>query len=234
MKNIITERFRMQVLAGIIKEGEENEQIQVWFDLDGVLADMQGSLNSNDELKRLRGNLDNLIDAKFQEYKGLSDDQIKAKFKAELEVDPNNQDLKQLKKVFREYNNYVFVIAGKHGFYANLSLMPGAHEMVKKAYEITGVKPNILSSPAGDENDPTNPSVIEKKEWVNKNFGDMIDHIEITTDKARVARGKKDILIDDREKYVNVFKSAGGSAILFKDYISAISDLENLYIDLTK
>lgn len=224
----------MQLLAGIIKENKENNQVQVWFDLDGVLADMQGSLDSNSKLIDLRKNLDDLIDVKFPDYKGLSDDEIKAKFKAELMEDPNNQELKQLKRTFREYNNYVFVIAGVKGFYANLSLMPNAHEMVKKAYEITGVKPNILSSPAGDENDPDNPSVIEKKEWVHKNFGDMINHIEITTDKPRVVRSKGDILIDDRTKYVDSFRNAGGSAILFKDATSAMHELVKLYDELTK
>jgi len=216
------------------ENGDSEEKVQVWFDLDGVLADMQKALDVNSELQRLRGDLDNFINSTFPSYKGLSDDQIKLKFKSELELDPNNLGLKQLKRIFRDYNNYVFVIAGKHGFYANLELMPGAQELVKKAYEITGVKPNVLSSPAGDENDPTNPSVIEKRQWVKENFGTMINHVEITTDKARVAKGKKDILIDDRTKYVDVFINAGGSAILFTDYVSVIKELEQLYANLIK
>lgn len=234
MKNLISEINRMKQLAGIITENTDNNKIQVWFDLDGVLADMQGALNSDGEINKFRNNLDSLIDSKFPEYKDLSDDKLKIAFRSALETDPNNQDLKKLKKVFRDYNNKVFGLAGLKGFYANISLIDGAHELVKKAYERTGVKPNVLSAPAGNENDLNNPSVIEKKEWVKKHFGDLINHIEITVDKGRVAKSKKDILIDDRDKYVDVFRSAGGSAIMFKNYKQAIQDLEKMYAELNE
>ena len=68
--------------------------------------------------------------------------------------------------------------------------------------------------------------------WVKDNFGDLVDHIEITTDKGRVVKSKYDILIDDRTKYVDKFVSAGGSAILYKDANQAASDLQKLYDEL--
>lgn len=202
--------------------------VRVWFDLDGVLADMQGSLKKNAELQALRKDLDDAIENEFTDYIGLSDDEIKAKFKSDLADDPDNEDIKRLKKIFKKYNNRVFKVAGVEGFYGNLDLMDGAKELVKFAQEVTGKKPHILSSPVGNENNPNNPSVKEKREWVAKHFGDLVDQVEITTDKARVVKSKNDILIDDRQKYVNVFKNAGGSAILFKDSKSAANELENL------
>jgi len=234
MKNILKERTRMQFLAGILSENELNpkEQIQVWFDLDGVLADMDGSLKKNEELNSLREDLDNLIDSNFEDYKGLSNDDIKTKFKKELELDPNNESLKLLKKVFNKYNSKVFSIAAKDGFYANLDLMPGAIEMFDEATNVVKKKPNILTAPVGDENNPNNPSVKEKIDWVEKHFGDKVNHMEVTIDKGRVVKSKYDILIDDRTKYVDKFKSAGGSAILYKNANQAISELKKLYDDL--
>jgi len=234
MKNIISEAHRMKVLAGLIKESSENakDQIQVWFDLDGVLADMEGSLQKNEELIRLKSALEAVVKNKFPDWATLTNDELKDAFKKGLEQDPNNADLKELKKAHRDYTNYVFKIAGKGGFYASLDLMPGAVDLVKKANDIVGKKPNILTAPAGNENDPNNPSVIEKNQWVKDNFGDLVDHIEITIDKGRVVKSKYDILIDDRTKYVDKFVSAGGSAILYKDANQAASDLQKLYDEL--
>ena len=231
---LLSEVHRMRVLAGLINESDENiqEQIHVWFDLDGVLADMEGALNSNAEMIALKEKLDKLVGEKFSDWANLSNDELKEKFKAGLEQDPNNADLKELKKAHREYTNYVFKLAGKAGFYAGLTLMPGAVELVQKANQIVGKKSSILTAPVGNENDPNNPSVIEKKQWVNDNFGNLVDHIEVTTDKGRVVKSKYDILIDDRTKYVDKFTSAGGSAILYKNADQAAAELQKLYDEL--
>jgi len=210
-----------------------NMEVNIYFDLDGVLADMQGGLMQNTEVVELRKILDDLIETKFQEYKGLVDDDIKSKYKSELENDPNSP-VKELKKAFNKYTSKVFSVAAKPGFYYNLPLMEGAKEMVIKAKELTGKLPHILSSPVGDENDPTNPSVQEKKDWVNDNFGGMVDQVIITTDKGSVVKGKCCLLIDDRPKYVEKFTSAGGSAILHKNSKDTISEMERIIPSLFK
>jgi 5'(3')-deoxyribonucleotidase len=202
-------------------------EVRIFFDLDGVLADMEGGLKQNPIINELRAVVDELIDTKFSEYKGLVDDDIKTKFKAELEQNPESP-VKELKKAFQKYTSKVFSIAAKPGFYRNLPLMPGAVEMVKKAAELTGKLPNILSAPVGDENDPNNPSVLEKKEWVEEHFGGLVDEVIITIDKGSVVEGKTDILIDDRPRYVDKFTNAGGTAILHTDYTKSISELESL------
>lgn len=228
MKNKLNEeKARMAELAGLISENVDSG-IQVWFDMDGVLADFDKSIDSDEELIGYKQDLDFLIDSDFPEYQGLSNDEIKLKIKKDLEDNPENEDIKRLKQTYKKYNNRVFKIAGKRGFFANLELMPMAVEMLKKANEITGKKPNILTAPMGNENNPSNPSVLEKREWVSKYFNNLVNQVEITTDKGRVARGPHDILIDDRQKYIDKFTNAGGSGILFLDPSSAMVDLRYL------
>jgi len=228
MKNKLNEeKVRMAELAGLLSENKESG-IQVWFDMDGVLADFDKSIDNDEELIGYKQDLDYLIDSEFPDYKGLSNDAIKLKLKSDLEKEPDNEDIKRLKKTFKKYNNRVFKIAGQPGFFANLELMPMAVEMLKKANEITGRKPNILTAPMGNENNPRNPSVLEKRDWVSKYFNNLVNQVEITTDKGRVARGPHDILIDDRQKYIDKFTNAGGSGILFLDPSSAMVDLRYL------
>ncbi len=202
-------------------------KVKIYFDLDGVLADMEGGLMKNPEIVQLRKILDDLIETKFPEYKELVDDDIKTKYKVELEKDPDSP-VKELKKAFQKYTSKVFSVAAKPGFYFNLPLMPGAKEMVERANSLSGKLSNILSSPVGDEGDENNPSVKEKKEWVQKHFGGMVDEVIITSDKGRVVGGKSDILIDDRPKYVEKFTGAGGTAILHTDWKKTLAQLESI------
>lgn len=209
-------------------------EVRIFFDLDGVLADMEGGLRQYPIILELRAVVDELIDTKFNDYKGLVDDDIKTKFKAELEANPESP-VKELKKAFQKYTSKVFSIAAKEGFYRNLPLMPGAVEMVNKAGELlskNGKLPIVLSSPVGDENDPNNISIIEKMEWVNEHFKGMFEKVtndNFTSDKGKVVKSKNDILIDDRPKYVEKFTSAGGTAILHTDYRKTIAELESIF-----
>ena len=199
----------------------------IYFDLDGVLADMESGLMQSPEVKALRVILDDLISSKFSSYEGLVDDDIKSKYKAELEANPESE-VKELKKAFNKYTSKVFSVAAKPGFYRNLPLMPGAVEMVKTAGDMSGELPNILSAPVGDENDMNNPSVVEKKEWVAEHFGELVGEVIITIDKGRVVKDSKDILIDDRPKYVEKFEAAGGTAILYKNSDQATAELARI------
>lgn len=211
--------------SDLIKENNNNNKIKFFFDLDGVLADMQLALDSNNEILELKNNLKNLIDTKFPEYKGLVDDKIKEKLKREIPPDsPPDHPLRPLKKAFNRYNNKIFQVAAEKGFYRNLSLLPGAKEMVSEAYRITGNKPNILSSPILGENSTVN----EKIEWVKEHFGDMVDEIIIDTNKGEYASSKFDVLIDDRPKYIKAFENAGGTGILHQNYKSTIDKMNNL------
>jgi len=216
--------------SDLIKENK-NSSLHFFFDLDGVLADMENGLQQSPEIIELRKILDDLINNNFPEYKNLVDDKIKEKIKTDLPPDaPANHPLRPLKKAFNNYTSKVFSVASKEGFYKNLPLMPGAKEMLKKAQEISGKKPDILSSPVQGEN----TSVQEKKDWVNTNFGDLVNKIIIDTDKGKYAKSKNDVLIDDRPKYINAFESSGGSAILHKNYNDTIKEIEKFKQSLTE
>ncbi len=206
-----------------LTEDTESTDIQVWFDLDGVLADMEGKLMADTKLKELRNILTNTINSDFPDYIGLSNDEVKLKFQAELKANPDNEEIKRLKKVFKNYNNNVFKLAGRHGFYEDLGLIDGGKELVKLAHKLTGVQPNVLSSPMNNQH-----SKDEKLRWVDRHFGGMFGTVILRTDKDAVIKSNRDILIDDRVKYVNLFKNNGGSAILFKDAVSAGKDLADL------
>lgn len=206
-----------------LMEDEGSSDIQVWFDLDGVLADMEASLQKDDKLKELRDTLDNTIASDFPDYQGLSNDEVKAKFKAELAENPDNEEVRRLKKTFNNYNKHVFRIAARVGFYGDLELIDGGQELVKLAHKLTGVIPNVLSSPMNNQH-----SKDEKLAWVNKHFPNMFGKVILRTDKDAVINSERDILIDDRTKYVNLFRNGGGSAILFKDAVSASKDLTDL------
>lgn len=208
--------------SDFLKE-DTNTPLQFFFDLDGVLADMEQGLQQNSKIVSLRKTLDDLIKNDYPQYKNLVDDKIKEKLKKELPSDaPKDHPLRPLKRAFNDYRNSVFGVAAKEGFYKNLPLMPGTKEMLKAAQKISGKKPHILSSPVQGDN----TSVKEKIDWVETNFKGLVDKIIIDTNKGKYAKSKNDVLIDDRPKYVTEFESAGGSAILHKNYKTTIKEME--------
>jgi hypothetical protein len=254
--NVNQDDFR-DTLGEAMQNSGDFEEIQVWLDLDGVLADMQSALEKNEKLNSLKDALDYMLDEKFPEWKELSNDNLKSTIYDAVKSDPKNIDLVSLKKAYKNYNEYIFSVAGRADFYFTMDLMPGALDLVQGSFNITGRRANILSSPIGNEKDKKNISVLEKRSWVyknfsskfiyiaqkyfgnmigswiNKKFGNLINKVEITSDKARVIRGPGDILIDDRQKYVDKFIGGGGSAILFKNSEQALSDLKELYSKLS-
>ena len=204
--------------------------IQVWFDMDGVLADFKESIDNNPDLIPLKKMVDTLIENDFPEYQGLTTHELKLKLKLE-DIDANNR-LEQLNILQKNYNKRMYKIAGEPGFFANLKLMPMAVAMIKIATEITGIKPNILSAPIGKETSPNNYSVIEKRAWIGKYFKDLVNHIVITKNKGRVVESSRDILIDDRQTFIDDFTKAGGTGILFKDAESAMDKLKHIITKL--
>jgi hypothetical protein len=209
-------------------KSESSGSFQVWFDLDGVLADMEGGLEKVEEFKQEKEVFNNYLNSNYPELSDLSDDELKIEINKLVEANPNDQSAKQLKKLYRNYTNKVFKVAKFDNFFFDLDLMPDSIELLKLAHKLTGNKPNILSSPVGDENDPNNKTVIDKKRWVQKNFGDLVNEIVITTNKDTVVKSKNDILVDDRIKYTSLFSNAGGSVVLYKNSKQAMMDLEKI------
>lgn len=200
----------------------------VWFDMDGVVADFDGGLDRNPELVRARGELHALIDSSHPAYRGLSDDQIKARLKTEA-AEGAPAEMLALRKVFRKYNNLVYATAGRPGFFEGLSPLPMAAEMLREAAAISGRPPCVVSAPIGDESDPSNRCVLEKRRWLERHLPGLYDRAEFTVDKGRVVTGPGDVLVDDRPKYCQKFLDAGARAIVHRDPSETMSRLRAMF-----
>jgi len=101
--------------------------------------------------------------------------------------------------------------------------MPGAKELMK--YAIDNFKTVKILSSIGTYN--TTQIKKEKHAWVKKYFGRYdLDVILVpkSSDKAKYA-SPNSILLDDRDKSINPFKSAGGNTIKIKTAIQGKKDL---------
>ena len=58
-------------------------------------------------------------------------------------------------------------------------------------------------------------SITGKRIWVEKNLGLSGEPVHISDDKGPYGtyEGKQGLLIDDRDKYINQFKSGGGETV---------------------
>lgn len=200
----------------------------VWFDMDGVVADFDGGLDRNPELVRAREDLHALIDSSHPSYRGLSDDQIKARLKVEA-VEGAPAEMMELKKVFRRYNNLVYATAGRPGFFEGLEVLPGSAEMMRRAAEISGRTPCVVSAPIGDESDPANRCIAEKRRWLEKHLPGLYERAEFTVEKGGVVADPGDVLIDDRPKYCQKFIDAGARAIVHRDPAETMSRLRAMF-----
>lgn len=210
------------VKVDFMNENEnKTSDIQFWFDMDGVLADFNAAIEHNTEIQRLKKDFNDLVKTKFKSYIGLTDDQIRDRFKSELKKNPNS-DVKELKKAFYRHRSKVFSTASHKGFFLNLNVINGSKEMIKAAYELTGKKPHILSSPI-DSNPHCEP---EKRQWIKNHFGGMVGNVYIDGNKGAYPKSKKDVLIDDRTKYVDAFQKGGGDTILHKNYKDTIKKMK--------
>lgn len=199
-----------------------NKNINVFIDLDGVCADFDNSIKSQMEtqqnLKSLANEYQKFL-LSMPEFQNLSSDEIKEKLRGE-QKEPK---LKAFKKIFNKYRDIKFAIANREGFFRNLPVMPDAIWMLEKIYELTGKRPSILTGPMTE-----NPFCEkEKEEWCKEHLSGLYDNFYCTQDKWKYA-SPNSILIDDRTKYTNSFKTAGGIIILHKNPQQTIEKLKEI------
>jgi len=209
---IIKEQFGQQMLQ------KTAPTIHVFLDMDGVLADYEGAVSQDEDLKKLKSNLDLLINQN-DEFKNQQYDEIKKSLSGP-QADPS---LKAIKKALQLYNARKYILAGKEGFFLGLEPLPGAAELVNGVARITGVLPSILTAPI-ERSKYCEP---EKEEWMKKHFAGQYDKFHCSLNKERYASPGQ-VLIDDREKYTIPFQNAGGKSILYKGNVQeALKELEN-------
>jgi 5'(3')-deoxyribonucleotidase len=108
-------------------------------------------------------------------------------------------------------------VKDKKEFFSDLPALPNSGRLIHGVLKLAG-KYSILSSPLMSEVDKSSEG---KSEWLDEHLkiyqpqGVIFDHEK---DKfARQANGTPNILIDDYETNINLWNSAGGIGILYKD-----------------
>ena len=107
-------------------------------------------------------------------------------------------------------------LATADGFFENLEPLPDAQELYEA---VRHLRPIILTGlPRGNWAEP------QKRRWAERHF----PGVEVITTSAALKREHchpGDVLVDDREKYRDLWEGAGGVFIHHKDARSSIAEL---------
>ena len=146
-------------------------------------------------------------------------------------------------KQMKLFNDIGKVMKDK-GFFRNLPLMPGAHDLWKAAHR-GGNKPYVLTALPGIGNDEE--VAKDKREWIHEYMNEVHDDEFIAcmrSEKIKYAttydgrmipeyfKGptyKPNILVDDLPLNCDNWKSAGGYGILFQNSKQAIAALDEAH-----
>lgn len=199
-------------------------EIEVHLDMDGVLADFDGRVDSEPELKALRESL-KAMSANLKQkigsnthYKDL-DLMLKGP-----QADP---DLHRLKSKLKNTKARVFGYASNIGFFVGLDKMVDADELFLGVEKLlNGKKPHILTAPL--TSCPT--CVYEKQLWVDTYYKDRYEVFRAEKDKHKYAHARS-VLIDDTPKKIRAFQEAGGIGILHTSARESLAELESVFIN---
>ena len=189
--------------------------MKIFFDMDGVLVDFAGGvvevlqqvLEDGDTSRRQFRRLINYEGSDRQEP-------ITAEFIEEITgiKDAKGERTKWMKRI----NDAVFAIVGTggHAYWSTLPALPGYRQMIEHAQGLVGIENvYVCTAPVQDK---TGGCESGKRQWIADNTTIPANQVYVTEDKPSVLNNFPDetcILIDDRTKYVNAWKSGGGIAI---------------------
>jgi 5'(3')-deoxyribonucleotidase len=191
----------IKTFTQFINEAEKKADIKFYVDMDGVLADFDAEVDGSPSGEAHKEAL-----TKVREWtdKNLPD----VKWRQMHDIKHYGEKYPELKKLYKEANDLVMKEAKQKGFFRRLKVMDGAKELLKTAKEITGQLPSILTACVDS------PYCEQEKEiWMKENLPGMYDSIHYEQDKEKYAGSEADVLIDDRQKNVELFKKAGGRVI---------------------
>jgi len=200
---------------------EAEQQLKFFIDMDGVLADFDRAIEESperDELEHYKRDLFDYVRENYPAVNPIIVDDVKPLLAA-------NRGDGELKRLYDLAHDLIHRIAERKGFFLNLKPMPGAKELLEAAAEISGQLPTILTAPVKSPY-----SVEEKVQWMKDNFPGMYDTVIADKDKGKHAIGRYGILVDDRDKYIEGFTKAGGSAIKYLNHADAIGRMRNFRI----
>lgn len=178
------------------------ENIEVYLDMDGVLANFDKSINDK------KVHLEELEEAIWQlapELRNKDAMHMKEFFKG-VQEDPV---LAKAKKVHNIYRNKFYSIMSKPNFFLDLEPMPDFMNLVDGVIKLNNGKlPNILTAPVRSDY-----CAQEKEKWCYKHIPGKFNRFICQKNKTEYADPFA-ILIDDMTKNTVPWDAAGGFAVL--------------------
>lgn len=189
--------------------------IKIFFDMDGVLVDFAGGVVEVLQQVLEDGDTSRRQFRRLINYEGPDrQEPITAAFLEEITgiKDAKGERTKWMKRI----NDAVFAVVGSggHAYWSSLPSLPGYQQMIEHAQELVGVENvYVCTAPVQDK---TGGCESGKRQWIADNTTIPANQVYVTEDKPSVLNDFTDetcILIDDRTKYCNAWKSGGGIAI---------------------
>ena len=189
--------------------------VKIFFDMDGVLVDFAGGVVEVLQQVLEDGDTSRRQFRRLINYEGPDrQEPITAAFLEEITgiKDAKGERTKWMKRI----NDAVFAIVGTggHAYWSSLPSLPGYQQMIEHAQELVGVENvYVCTAPVQDK---TGGCESGKRQWIADNTTIPADQVYVTEDKPSVLNDFPDetcILIDDRTKYCDAWKSGGGIAI---------------------
>ena len=183
--------------------------------MDGVLVDFAGGVVEALQQVLEDGDTSRRQFRRLINYEGPDrQEPITAAFIEEItEIkDTKGERTKWMKRI----NDAMFAIVGSggHPYWSSLPSLPGYQQMIEQAQDLVGVENvYVCTAPVQDK---TGGCESGKRQWIADNTTIPANQVYVTEDKPSVLNNFPNetcILIDDRIKYVNAWKSGGGIAI---------------------
>ncbi len=200
---------------------ERRSELQLFVDMDGVLVDFEGGV-----LKYMNKRFQELKDQPDHPDYKIARSTAKEIGDWDVEIDKwhiARSDMEgSLKRNYRTRDFMYRLVENDIEFWANLPWIENGRQLWD---HVKDLDPHILSAPMAEG------SITGKRIWVEKNLGLSGEPVHISDNKGPfgVYKDKQGLLIDDRDKYINQFKSGGGETIKH-----APSTLQNTIDELEK
>ena len=189
--------------------------IKIFFDMDGVLVDFAGGVADAISALIDAGDTSSRNIRRLINYNGPDKElPITADY---IETITGIKDAKgERTQWMKRVGNAVFSVVGTggHSYWASLPSLPGFQQMIQHAQDLVGVdNVYVCTAPVQDK---TGGCESGKRQWIADNTTIPANQVYVTEDKPGVLQdfpGETCILIDDRTKYCDAWRKAGGIAI---------------------
>ena len=189
--------------------------MKVFFDMDGVLVDFAGGAADAIAAKLEAGDMHSKAIRRLVNYDGPDKElPITAEY---IETITGIKDAKgERTQWMKRVGQAVFSVVGMggHTYWSSLPSLPGFQQMIEHAQDLVGMENvYVCTAPIKDK---TGGCESGKRQWIADNTSIPANQVYVTEDKPSVLddfAGEACVLIDDRTKYCDAWRQAGGVAI---------------------